>query len=208
MIRINLLKVEKKEVEAAPPLAETEVKTKKKAPGGNLIIVFALILLAALAFLQKKALNNERGLLDKAKEEKQKLESVLTKLDQVEEQRLFLQKKIDLINQLQARKSGAVRIMEELSASLPDWVWLTEVSVNPQTIQIKGKALSNIQISDYMRNLERSGLLDAFSLLDSTQKTQGANQYLEFSISANRVAPKPPTAQGQTANRPKTREGR
>ena len=157
MIRVNLLKAEKKEIEAKPTPTEPEVKAKKKTPVGNLVIFFAILLLAALAYVQESAIKTEGGLLNVLREEKQKLETVSIKLDQVEQQKTFLQRKIGLINQLKSRQSGAVQIMEALSTALPEWVWLTEATLARQNLQIKGRALSNIQISDYMRNLEKSG---------------------------------------------------
>ncbi len=191
MIRVNLLKAEKKEIEtkAAGPL-EPEVKVKKKRPIGNLVVFFIILLLAALAYMQQKALDTERGLLNSAREEKRQLEPVLAKLDQVEQQRAFLQRKIGLINQLKAKQSGTVRIMETLSSGLPEWVWLTEAILAKQNLQIKGRALSNILISDYMRNLDKSGIFETVSLLNSAQKTQGGNAYLEFTLSAE-IAPPP-----------------
>ena len=206
MIRVNLLKAEKKEIEAKATPTETEVKVKKKTPFGNLVIFLAILLLAALAYVQQSALNTEGDLLNVLGEEKQKLETVSIKLDLVEQQKTFLQRKIGLINQLKARQSGAVQIMEALSAALPEWVWLTEATLARQNLQIRGRALSNIQISDYMRNLEKSGIFDAVGLLGSAQKNVGGNAFLEFSLSADITPPPasaPASAPGsKTSNRP------
>ena len=191
MIRINLLKAERKEIETkdAGPI-EPEVKVKKKKPVGNLVVFFIILLLAVLAYMQQKALDTERGLLNTAREEKRQLEPVLAKLDQVEQQKNFLQRKISLINQLKAKQSGTVRIIETLSSGLPEWVWLTEATLAKQNLQIKGRALSNILISDYMRNLDKSGIFETVSLLNSAQKTQGGNAFLEFTLAAE-IAPPP-----------------
>lgn len=209
MIRVNLLKIEKKELEAKPAaLFEAEAKAKKKAPKGNLVIFLVLILLAVLAYLQNKDLKAERALLGAALEEKKTLEPVLTKLEQVELQKSMLEKKIGLINQLKAQQGDAVKIMTELSTCLPDWVWLTEASLGRQSLQIKGKALSNILISDYMRNLENSGLFGAVSLLGSAQKTQGNSQFFEFALSANMLPPQEPAPPAKQAVARGTTEGR
>ena len=191
MIRINLLKAERKEIETkdAGPI-EPEVKVKKKKPVGNLVVFFIILLLAVLAYMQQKALDTERGLLNSAREEKRQLEPVLAKLDQVEQQKSFLQRKIGLINQLKAKQGGTVRIIETLSSGLPEWVWLTEATLAKQNLQIKGRALSNILISDYMRNLDKSGIFETVSLLNSAQKTQAGNAFMEFTLSAE-IAPPP-----------------
>ncbi len=43
-----------------------------------------------------------------------------------------------------------------MSRRLPDWVWLTEIIFDDKGIQIKGKALSNNLIADYISSLENS----------------------------------------------------
>jgi len=209
MIRINLLRAEKKEIEVKAAPAEPVVKAKKKTSIGNLAVVLLVLVVAALAYLQQKSLKTERDLLNIAREDKQKLSFVSDKLDQVEQQKTFLQKKIDLINQLKGRQSGAVLIMEALSSALPEWVWLTEATLARQNLQIKGRALSNLQISDYMRNLEKSGVFTAVGMLGSTQRTQDGNTYLEFSLSADIT---PPAAAASApaapaANKPGRRAG-
>lgn len=204
MIRVNLVKAEKKEIEETN-LPDTAKFKKKKAPPGNILLALAVVVVGALAYLQKTGLDTERALLEEARTEKIKLQPVEAKLDLVEQQKAFLEKKIGLINGLKARQGGAVRIMEEISQDLPDWVWLTEASLRPQGLELKGRALSNIQISDFMRNLEKSGLFENVGLVGSTQRTTGANSYLEFTLTAGVAAarqvagPKPAAAEQKAA---------
>jgi len=191
MIRVNLIKAESKEFEApAGPLEGEAAEKKKPAVPTNLLIVAAIIIVAALGLLLKRAIDRERSLLQAAQAEKATLEPVLEKLGAIGEQKLFLEKKISLINDLKSRQGEAVRLMETLSSALPDWVWLSEVKYARRNISIKGKALTNLLVSDYMHNLEKSGLFDLVSLMGTAQKTQGGTQYTEFTLSAN--VPGPP----------------
>lgn len=201
MIRINLIKTEAKDVEVKTAVsAEPEIREKRPAPTGSLIAALIILLLLALAFFQKRAIDRERGVLGTVEEEKKTLEPVLVKLEDVENRKAFLERKIGLIKDLQVRQGDVVKFMVELSAGLPEWVWLTETTYGRQGVQIKGKALSNIQISDYMRNLERSGLFDTVALLSSTQRRQANDVFLDFTLSANFPLPqaaepaKPPEA--------------
>ena len=205
MIRVNLVKAEKKEIEESILPEEHLPKEKKKAPLGNLLIALVVVVLGALAYIQKTTLDTERALLEEARAEKLKLQPVGTKLDLVEQQKVFLEKKIGLINSLKARQGGAVRIMEEISRDLPDWVWLTEANLRPQGLELKGRALSNIQISDFMKNLEKSGLYENVGLVGSTQRTMGTNSYLEFTLTAAVAAPVPPPAAAKGGPAPEAR---
>lgn len=123
----------------------------------------------------------------------------------VEQQKSFLERKISLINRLKALQGNAVRIMEGLSATLPEWVWLTEVTLTQQNLQIKGKALSNILISDYMRNLGSDGLFQNIGLLGSAQKSQQGSLFLEFTLSAGVVPPQETTPEKKPAEQAKTK---
>jgi type IV pilus assembly protein PilN len=203
MIRVNLVKSEKKDVEKRPALSPDEPQAKKKPPLVNLLVALAIVVVGALAFLQKKSLDSERVLLADARAEKARLQPVVAKLDLLEQQKAFLEKKIGLITTLKARQGGAVRIMEEISRDLPDWVWLTEANLRGPVLELKGRALSNIQISDFMRNLEKSGIFDSVGLGASTQRTQGTNAYLEFTVTAGIAAPAVVAGPGAKAPRAK-----
>ncbi|MGB8953137.1 MAG: PilN domain-containing protein [Candidatus Aminicenantales bacterium] len=206
MIRVNLLKADKKEVREKPVFAEKEYREKRQAPKGNLILIFFVIILAALAFNQKRTLDREKNLLSSAQEEKKKLQNLLTKLEKIESQKSFLEKKVNLITLLKAQQIISVQILNELNKNLPEWIWLTEVSYNRPKIQIKGRALSNNLIADFIYNLENSPFIDGVSLSGSTQKSIGGSQYLEFSMSAAHVLPPELQAQEKAADAKKKTE--
>ncbi len=187
MIRINLLKPEKKELKEIPGIPTPEVKKERKVPLYSLIFLLLIVVIAFLFISQRNALHKEKKLLKIAQEEKAQLQDVLVKLDKLEKQRTIFLRKINLIKQLKAHQEVAVTIMDELSKNIPDWVWLTEVNYKQQTIEIKGRALSNNLIADYIFNLENSPYLYNVNLLSSTQKTIQNNQFLEFVLTAQYV---------------------
>ncbi|NIM57528.1 MAG: hypothetical protein GTO16_01095 [Candidatus Aminicenantes bacterium] len=179
MIRINLLKPEAKE------LPVEEVKREIKPPKMSLIYLFVVFAAAALFFYQRSALNKENTLLEAAQIEKNKLSDVLSKLEEAQKLKSLFERKINLINQLKPQQQLAVRIMDELSKHIPYYVWLSEATYTKQTVHLKGKALSNNLIADYIYSLETSPYFFNVNLLSSTQRTTRDNQYLEFAINAN-----------------------
>ena len=88
MIRINLLKPETKEVREAAAAAtpEMEFKEKRTQPLFGLILVVAVLAVAALFFFQRSAINKEQDLLTKAEQEKQSLQYVVSKLEELQTQ--------------------------------------------------------------------------------------------------------------------------
>ena len=189
MIRINLLKPESKEFREGPAAPGPEFRAKKAFPLTSIFILLLIAVLAAGFFLQKGLISRERDRLQTAQAEKKKLEYVVAKLAELENQKAVFERKISLINQLRAQKDSAVVILDELSKNLPDWVWLTEVSFQGQLIQIKGNALSNNLIADFIYNLENSAHFATVNLISSTQRTGRSAQFLEFSLTLNYVLP-------------------
>ncbi|HHF51973.1 MAG TPA: hypothetical protein ENL46_04735 [Candidatus Aminicenantes bacterium] len=192
MIRINLLKPGKKEVSEAPGVPEPELKGKKRQFPYMLIFLLVIILIGALFLLQKRELNSEKALLQDAKAEKQSLQYVLTKLEDLERQKQVLSRKINLITRLKSRQGVGVIIMDELSKNLPDWVWLTELDFKDYSLLIKGKSLSNNLIADFISNLEENQYFKNVDLISSTLRETKNNKYLEFSMNASFVLPYTP----------------
>jgi type IV pilus assembly protein PilN len=185
MIRINLLKPEKKEIREEPTGLAPEIKEKKRTHFASLLILLAIAAVAALYFLQDKAIKTETDLLNVAQEEKRQLQYVLAALEKLEEQKSILERKINLINHLKAQQEIAVRTMDALSKNIPGWVWLTETSYEAQEITIKGRALSNNLIADYVYNLENSPHLSNVKIESINQRSQQeSSPYLEFSLTA------------------------
>ena len=185
MIRINLLKAEAK----APVIEEVRVKGKKLPVSPSLILGLVIVLIGAVAYFQMHSINNEKILLNVAQDEKTKLGDVEAKLTKVEAQKAVIVKKISLISELQSFQGVALRIMDEISKTIPDWVWLTEVTCDKKQVQIKGNALSNKLIADFISNLEASPIFEKVEIISSIQQTRANQKILEFLLTTNYVSP-------------------
>jgi Tfp pilus assembly protein PilN len=209
MIKINLLRPESKEVKEAAPPGEEEVKFKEKKVKERkgldvtkLVIPLAIVLVAFLFLSQRTAFNRERSRLEQARAEKKRLDYVSVKLKQLQQQKAIYQKKINLIERQKLRQGIPVKIMDELSKGLPEWVWLTEATYDKRVVRIKGKALSNNLIADYISNLEGSDLFTEVNLLSSTQKRVKSDNILEFSMNARHAPLFRPAAARPAAKTP------
>jgi type IV pilus assembly protein PilN len=205
MIRINLLKPETKDIRetvVSPGISEEGGKGSPNV--GNLVFLLLVVGLGAFFFIQKKAFDRENALLTKARQEKSQLQYVEAKLMEQQKVRESLDKKITLIENLNAQRDLAPRLMDELSRRLPEWVWLTEVTYDDKGVQIKGRAMSNNLIADYIASLEASPQLMNVNLISSQQRTAQGDQYLEFSLRAViEKKPAPVAAPATAAPEPK-----
>jgi len=205
MIRINLLKPEAKEFKEGPSLPGPEVRAKKAFPITGVVAVLIIGVLAAAFFWQKSMINREQNLLTTAQAEKQKLQYVLAKLDELSQQKALFERKIALITQLRAQQETAVRILDEISRRLPDWVWLTDLNFDGQLIDVRGNALSNNLIADYIYNLRNCPFFSNVNLISSAQKAGGSAQYMEFALTVNFVLPQAAQPAGPAAPKPVNR---
>ena len=212
MIRINLLKPESKDIKEQVVTPGEIGEGGKKGPNiGNLVFLLLVIGLGAFYFFQRKAFDRENVLLTQARQEKSQLQYVEAKLEEQKKVRESLDRKITLIETLNAQRDMAPRLMDELSRRLPEWVWLSELTFDDKGIQVKGRALSNNLIADYISSLEASPQIMNVNLVSSTQRTAQGAQYLEFSLRAvleKKPEPVPPPAKAEPASKPATKKGR
>ncbi len=67
-----------------------------------------------------------------------------------------LEDKLDVIKGLDRARSGPVRIMDELSKSTPERLWLTALSTEGVEITVEGDSLDTGVVADFLRNLNAS----------------------------------------------------
>ena len=155
MIRINLL------TEARGVAAR-----KKTAflPSGarlnNLILLGGVALGLLYIGIMALVLTSKSRHLDediaRANEEVARLRSIIEEVKGYEQKKASLEAKIQLINNLKTNQRGPVRLMDEISKALPDLVWLTELSVSGQQVNLKGRTLSPNAVAAYLENLKKS----------------------------------------------------
>ncbi len=185
MIKINLLKPEKKEISTAgeaPSYLEEprEKRVSMAAVAGAVAITLGTI--GLLYFLQSGKLRNEREQLENRKLKKEELAKVLLKLADVEKTKAELDAKIKIINELKMRQKDTVIMMDRLSRCLPDWVWLTDLNFVGGTLSISGKALTNNLIVDFINNLTNSSYFLNVQLKTSQSKKVGGTEVFEFKL--------------------------
>ncbi len=67
-----------------------------------------------------------------------------------------LQEKLDIIESLEKARNGPVRILDELSSSVPDRLWLTAIETKGKGIKLKGRSLDTGVVADFLRSLNAS----------------------------------------------------
>jgi len=185
MIKINLLKPEKKDVAAGGTtvsLTDEAQPSKLSLPALIGAIALTVCSIGLLFFLQSSELASEKKLLADRTLRKAELEKVLKELAEMEATKFELDSKIKIISDLKLRQKDAVLMMDKMSRCLPEWVWLTNLNFKGGGVNISGKALSNNLIADLINNLQNSNPFKNVQLLSTTRKKEAGIDIFEFRI--------------------------
>ncbi len=150
MIRINLLAVERE-------------RSKKRVfiPAAHRVTIAAsLVLLATVLglawwfwYLHQESVRVDAEIA-RAEVETQQLRSVLVQFQKFEARKAQLQQRVTLIEQLRRGQAGPVHVLDEISRSLPDRLWLTAVEQKDNDFTLSGLTTSLTAVSDFIANLE------------------------------------------------------
>ena len=165
MIKINLLPIKRAGKKTKAPVDEALMQL-----GIGLGVV--LIFLGACGYRWQSNVD-EIALQTQLKESKTKeVEALKKKVQEVEDyekKKLSLENQVRIIEQLRKNQGGPVRLLDYLSQSLdPVKVWLSSVEGDTQ-VSVAGKALTNDDIVEFIKNLQQSKYFSSVTLQESVQ---------------------------------------
>jgi Tfp pilus assembly protein PilN len=184
MIRINLL--------------ATDRPSKKKrggavgggapsAPGAmqayllmGIFVGGAILVCLGLYFYMSGQIRELDSKIAAAEQRQRELQEIKRQVDALELKRATFQRKVDLIERLKAEQSGPVHMLDEVSKSLPDFVWLTNLDQSQTTVRFQGQSNGLTSVADFISALERSGWFPMVDLASSTE----TNNIVTFALTS------------------------
>lgn len=152
MIRINLVK--ERQAPAAPKFQFDEAK--KLALAGSLIVLLSAAYVGWHFWTLGESQAQVERDIEQARSEEQRLNQVISEVRNFEARRAQLEQRVSLIEELRRGQTAPVHILDQLSRSLPDMVWLTKVAQTSFDLTIEGNCLSLTALSDFVGALEHS----------------------------------------------------
>ena len=156
MIKINLISDE-------PTVAATKRKAPEFSLGekqGDIILLImlalAMMVVGARWWMLNSEVNDLKSTEAARRAERDELQQYIDKVVELEAKRTQLQTKIDTIRQLKEKQQGPVRILDEVSKTLPDLVWFTTLDLKGNHLTLNGMALDENAIATYISNLHAS----------------------------------------------------
>jgi type IV pilus assembly protein PilN len=203
MIRINLLGVERKQVRSKGLAGPSFDIGQKLTVACSLILVVGLLGIGYWYWTLNEASARVDREIAAGNAEATRLRSLLSEVQQFEARRGQLTQRVQLIEQLRGGQSVPVQLLDHVSRSLPDMLWLTSMVQNGPELTIQGRSTTLIALSDFVNNLGTNPLLikpidivnsevDTSSSAQQARPGQPAVETIRFTVKAQvaGVAPK------------------
>jgi type IV pilus assembly protein PilN len=193
MIPINLLphRAERRKAQQRQFMAMAGIAA---AVGIALVIVVHGLLAQRIDNQERRNryLNDKIAELDKQIDEIQKLKE--------QTQAMLSRKKV--VESLQANRTEAVRLLDQLVRQLPDGLYLKGVKQTGDVVNVTGFATSNARVSTLMRNFEASPWLEEPKLVEIKATKVGNALLNEFNLDVKLTRPKEESADTKPGGAP------
>jgi type IV pilus assembly protein PilN len=142
------------------PWREEALKVRQKEFFTLLIAVglcaFALIFAVNLYFQARIDGQGTRNQF--LKTEIQKLDIQIAEIKTLNDKKAGLQKRIDVVEQLQRSRNVGTQILDEIAKIIPNGIYITQLDKQGNSIEIIGKSESNNHLANMIRAIELSDL--------------------------------------------------
>jgi type IV pilus assembly protein PilN len=202
MIKINLVGEGRK-----PVVARTAARQRKvpKLVAGEqtafILLITGLVLMLGVFAVWYLRLNgtikeNDVRIAD-SRRRVEELREIIRQVEEFEAKEAELKHKIEVITNLKNSQRGPVELMDEVSQSLPDLLWLDRLQQQGDVVTITGRAFNITAISSLIENLDRMPTISEPELRDATQNVD--SEIWTFTIVFNKTAPKAPEVEEELA---------
>ncbi len=180
MIRINLLPIR---------AAQKKEKLRSQLSIFSLCIVLVCIACGSLYVQKMTAINSVKDEIAAIEQKSKALRKKIGQVRDFEEKKADLEKKLDVLQTLKQKKSGPVHLLDELSAALPEKLWLTKFTEKGGKIGLAGVADSENTVAAFMRNLDASLYYKDIELSVTEQTKSDDRKMQKFTMNCSVEAP-------------------
>jgi type IV pilus assembly protein PilN len=163
MIRINLLPV--KELKA-------EVARRRELLIGGISLGAVVVFLIGIYLFQLHQASILKQELATLRKDLEALDSKAKEVTELQSKVKEVQSKNKVIEDITKKKSGPVRVMESLSAAIPNALWLTEFKETGGNLSISGVAMDNQTIAEFLKMLANYPYFSNTELVETVQTEQ------------------------------------
>lgn len=192
MIKVNLLATVPG---AAPPRDWVPREQRSALLGLGMLLVTAVVVSGWWYHLTTVRAGVD-GRIAAAETQMVKLKEAAKLVEKTNARKTELTERLGVIERLRTAKRTPVNLLETLSRSLPDGLWLLEVKQAGASVQVDGRAMSITAITDFTERLQNSGVFERpVEILTTSTESVEDTTVIRFAVKADVVAPvAPPSA--------------
>ena len=154
MIRINLL----------PRLEIVEPKRRGELLIGLLAILAVIGVILVTHYGQKAKIKRVRNDISVAEKRINELQEIERRVNEFKAKNEEIKRRIQIIIDLENRRSGPLYVMDSLSTSIPDRAWIDEIKTKGGYATIKGIAWNEFTVADFLKALQESKFFKAVNV--------------------------------------------
>ncbi len=176
MIRINLL-------------PKVEIKKPKKGIGeifiGTLALLVVLGVILATHFSQAGKINKTRNEIQVTDKKIKALKDVEEQVNEFKQKNQELERRIQIIANLEKKRSGPLYVMDSLSSSIPARSWIDNIKSKGSATTISGIAWNEFTVAELMKNLQNSNYFKNVKLKVIKQEDVSSLPLRKFEITSS-----------------------
>jgi type IV pilus assembly protein PilN len=187
MIKVNLL--------SQGPAAQKTAREWVPAAQKGALKGFAMLLVTAAGIGGYWwYLSNQKSTLDAriagAESELVRLTEAAKLVDRATKRKNELSERLALIDRLRTAKRGPVTLLETVSRSTPEGLWLLEIKQAGAFTTVDGRAMSLTSVTDFAQQLQNSGLFQhPVEIVTTTTETFEEQTVVRFTVKAEALKP-------------------
>jgi type IV pilus assembly protein PilN len=173
MIRVNLLPV--KQIRA-------EVSRRRELAIGGLVLGLTVAGILAAHLYQSYRMSKLESEIVDVRAQIKALDARVKEFGELQKRIKEFESKHKIIEDLNARKNGPVRVMESLSVATPATLWLTEFKETGGKLVVTGMALDNQTVADFLKSLATFYYFKDVELVETTEAGPGSASLKKFTV--------------------------
>jgi Tfp pilus assembly protein PilN len=189
MIKVNLL--------ATTPAAtassrEWLPREQRSAIGGVVMLLASVAVVGGWWYYLSRQSSAVDARITAAQGELVRLQEASKIVELTTARRNELAERLSLIERLRSAKREPVSLLETVSRSIPDGLWLLEIKQGGTSVQIDGRAISITAVTDFTERLQSSGFFKKpVEILSTGTETIEEVDVVKFSVKADPVPAQP-----------------
>ncbi|MBN1635397.1 MAG: PilN domain-containing protein [Deltaproteobacteria bacterium] len=160
MVTINLLPI------------KSELRRKALIEHIMLLVLCIVLIFIGMGFMQN-SVKRERETLQQeivtTKLEIQKVTKEAGEIEQFKKRKQELERKLEIISELNTKKTGPVEVLDQISLIIPEKTWINSLNNNGQNLVLEGLAVDNPTIATFMKRLQSSEYFNDVELILAQQ---------------------------------------